>query len=230
MDTDRNAAASVANASNGAGPGFACFGKLPGAGDFITRRMPYTLQQFWDRWCATGMEALKERNPASGWAVWGNTPKWAFLLPAQPGVPIGQLGVLAPSCDRVGRVFPFLATTPVLDDNVVATVSRAGAIALAWARVVHEIQFARTPIDSADALLGQALQVELAKEPPAVEADVTLPPGASPLSLPWPGLAETFDVRGGESYWWSVPPASTGFRARTHSGPLSGSHFLNLCS
>ncbi|MBL8310075.1 MAG: type VI secretion system-associated protein TagF [Burkholderiales bacterium] len=228
MDTGRGGGAQDGTA--GTGPGFACFGKLPGAGDFITRRMPYTLQQFWDRWCASGMEALKERNPASGWAVWGSTPKWGFLLPAQPGVPIGQLGVLAPSCDRVGRVYPFLVTTPVLTGDVAATISRAGAIALAWCQVIAEIQFARNTIESADAALGYALRQELANPAPAPDADVTLPPGASPLSLPWPDLADVFDVNGGESYWWSVPPGTTGFRARTHSGPLSGTLFLNLCS
>jgi hypothetical protein len=51
----------------------------------------------------------------------------------------------------------------------------------------------------------------------------------SPSILPWPDLASTFDGHGIESYWWSVPPAMTRFRARTHNGTLNGMLFLGLC-
>ena len=163
--------------------GFAYFGKLPGAGDFISRRMPYPLQQFWDRWCASGMEVLKERNPAPGWALWGNTPKWAFLLPVQSGVPIGQLGVLAPSCDRVGRNFPFLVTTAILDKNAMSLLPRAAPIALAWAHVVADAQSARMNIDAVDTALSSALVAELDKEPPAADGEVTLRPVEEVIEL-----------------------------------------------
>jgi len=84
-------------------------------------------------------------------------------------------------------------------------------------------------IDAVDTALSSALVAELDKEPPAADGEVTLPPGASPLSLPWPGLADSFDMQGPESFWWSVPPATTGFRARTHSGALTATHFVGLC-
>ena len=207
---------------------FAWYGKLPSAGDFISRRMPYGLQQFWDAWLATGMETLKERHPVSGWAVWGAMPKWAFLLPCQPGVPIAQLGVLAPSCDRVGRVFPFLTTTAIVADNATNILPRAAAISLAWSEVIAEAQAARSMVETVDARLAEALTGILADDVPLVDGDVTLPQGVSPTSLPWPGLAEQFDLGGSESYWWSVPPANTGFRAKTHHGPLNATQFYGL--
>ena len=207
---------------------FAWYGKLPGAGDFISRRMPYGLQQFWDGWLATGMESLKERRPLSGWAVWGAMPKWAFLLPCQAGVPIAQLGVLAPSCDRVGRVFPFVATTVVVADNMRIVLPRAAAIGLAWSNVIADAQAMRSQVELVDARLGEALATTLAEAPPMSDSDVTLPQGVSPMSLPWPGLAETFDMGGSESFWWSVPPASTGFRAKSHHGALNASQFCAL--
>lgn len=207
---------------------FAWYGKLPGSGDFISRRMPYGLQQFWDSWLAGGMESLKERRPVSGWAVWGAMPKWAFLLPCQPGVPIAQLGVLAPSCDRVGRVFPFIATTAVVEDNVAVILPRAGAIGLVWSEVIANAQATRSQVEAVDARLAETLAATLAEVAPTPDGDVTLPQGVSPTSLPWPGLSETFDIRGSESYWWSVPPASTGFRARTHLGPLNANQFCGL--
>lgn len=209
---------------------FAWYGKLPSAGDFISRRMPYGLQQFWDAWLAVGMESLKERRPVSGWAVWGNMPKWGFLLPSQPGVPIAQLGVLAPSCDRVGRVFPFLATTAVVADNAPLVLPRAGAISLAWSEVIADAQSSRRQVEEVDAKLAEALSATLAAVAPVPDGDVTLPQGVSPTSLPWPGLVDTFDIGGSESFWWSVPPAGTGFRAKTHLGPLNASQFCGLTS
>lgn len=207
---------------------FAWYGKLPSAGDFISRRMPYGVQQFWDIWLAAGMESLKELHPVNGWAVWGTMPKWAFLLPCQPGLPIGQLGVLAPSCDRVGRVFPFLATTTIVADNAANVLPRAGAISLAWSGVIADAQSSRSQVEVVDTRLAEALATTLAEVAPEPDGDVTLPQGVNPTSLPWPGLAETFDLGGSESFWWSVPPASTGFRARTHYGPLNATQFCGL--
>lgn len=209
---------------------FAWYGKLPSAGDFISRRMPYGLQQFWDAWLAAGMESLKERHPVSGWAVWGAMPKWAFLLPCQAGVPIAQLGVLAPSCDRVGRVFPFLTTTAIVPDNAAHVLPRAGLITLAWGAVIAEAQSARSMVETVDARLAEALITHLGDDIPTFDGDVTLPQGVSPASLPWPGLADQFDIEGTESYWWSVPPANTGFRAKTHQGPLNATQFCGLSS
>ena len=88
----------------------------------------------------------------------------------------------------------------------------------------------RSHIEALDAKLVDALAQQMAREVPEGEGDITLPPGVSPLTLPWPELARSFDLRGSDSYWWSVPPASTGFRARTHTGPLTSSHFGVLCS
>jgi type VI secretion system protein ImpM len=206
---------------------FGWYGKLPSAGDFVSRRMPYALQQFWDRWCAAGVEALKERNPASGWSQWGAMPKWAFIVPAQPGVPIAQFGILAPSCDRVGRNYPLLITTPLLDANALDLLPRAAMIALAWGHVIAEAQAARTPVEVVDAQLAEAFAAELRRDILFQEGDKTLPPGVNPTTLP-PSLAESFDMRAAESYWWSVPPAGTGFRARTHAGQLNAILFSNL--
>ena len=67
-------------------------------------------------------------------------------------------------------------------------------------------------IDTVDTALSNALVAELDKEPPAAEGEVIAATRCQPASLPWPGLADSFELRGAESYWWSVPPATTGFR------------------
>jgi type VI secretion system protein ImpM len=224
---------SAALPANGAGtvslPGFAWYGKLPSAGDFISRRMPYPLQQYWDRLCASGMESLRAGSNASGWEVWRGCAKWAFILPAQPGIPLSQIGVWAPSCDRVGRNFPFLVTLPLPNDRVTAFLPYAAMLGLAWGEVIAQAQMARHSIDEVDSRLQQALAEVLASPASAEDSERTLPQGMNPASLPWSDLASSFAGGDSESYWWSVPPAMTRFRARAHSGTLQGMFFLGLC-
>lgn len=215
----------------GGAQGLAWFGKLPSAGDFVSRRMAYGVQQFWDRWCADGMDALKAGSNLSGVAVWGSTPKWAFVLPAQTGVHMGQLGVFSPSCDRVGRVFPFIVSVPLTDGQHGALLERAGVLGPAWAQVIAQAQEGRLGIDAVDASLQLVLAETLAADPPPRDDDdeSTLPRGINPSTMPWPDLRYIFDLQGSQSYWWSVPIASTGFQSRVHTGSLKAIHFLDLC-
>jgi type VI secretion system protein ImpM len=210
-------------------PSFAWYGKLPSMGDFVSRRMPYPLQQFWDRWCAAGLESLKAGSLASGWAVWRGSPMWAFLLPEQAEVPLSQLGVFAPSCDRVGRIFPFLVTLPLPSERTASFLPSAASLVLAWAEVVAQAQVSRQGIDELDTALEAALAAVLMNPASAEDSERTLPHGMNPSTLPWSDLPSSFDGQGRESFWWSVPPASSRFRARTHYGALNSQLFLGLC-
>jgi type VI secretion system protein ImpM len=213
-----------------AAQGFGWFGKLPGAGDFVSRRMPYAVQRFWDEWCAQGVDALKAGSSASGTQVWGRTPTWGFVIPAQPGVETAQLGIFVPSCDRVGRVFPFVVAAPLRPEVQAPVLDLAAQLGLAWCEVVAMAQEARLGIEPVDGGLQAALSETLAMNPaPEDDGMSTLPLGLGMPSLPWPHLGRTFDPLGSQSYWWSVPPASTGFQSRTHVGPLRTGHFLDLC-
>ena len=207
----------------------AWFGKLPSAGDFVSRRMDYVVQQFWDQWCAAGVDALKAGSTATGLAVWGATPKWAFILPVQPGVNTGQVGVLAPSCDRVGRVFPFVVAVSLTYDQQTVLLDRAALLGPALGQVIALAQESRLGMDAVDAGLHAALAKTLGQTPePESDNTTTLPRGMS-LSLPWPDLSRNFDLHGSESYWWSVPAAATGFQFHTQRGTLNASHYVDLC-
>ena len=199
-----------------AGPNWGWFGKLPGAGDFVSRRMAYGDRATWDRWCIAGMEALAQRGSVldPGGICWG------FLLPT--GTTPAQLGVLAPSWDRGGRRFPVVVTlrlTPVW-------LNQAALLTLAWAQVLDEARRDRLGLEAVDQRLNQALNDALLAAAP--DDETTLPPGAVSVHLPWPGLTRSFDAQGGQSYWWSVPPASTGHRALVHEGPPDGVLFGQL--
>jgi type VI secretion system protein ImpM len=77
-------------------PGF--YGKLPAAGDFVTRRLPADFVRFWDRWTARHLVPRLADDPL------------LFLLAAPPGP---MLGAVLASHDRAGRRFPLtLAAAP----------------------------------------------------------------------------------------------------------------------
>jgi type VI secretion system protein ImpM len=86
-------------------------GKLPSLGDFASRRLAAAFLAPWDDWLATGLQQLRERDPAGWLTDYLAAPSRRFLL--MPGVLPGAAGsqawagILMPSVDRVGRYFPF---------------------------------------------------------------------------------------------------------------------------
>ena len=91
-------------------------GKLPSLGDFASRRLAPGFLATWDTWLASGLQQLRQRDPAGWLDAYLANPTRRFLL--MPGVlpgPAGQqawAGVLMPSVDRVGRYFPFTIAQP----------------------------------------------------------------------------------------------------------------------
>jgi type VI secretion system protein ImpM len=71
-------------------PGF--YGKLPRAGDFVSRRLPADFVRFWDRWCALHLAARLPEGVALRFAL------------ARP--PLHATGLVTASTDRAGRRFP----------------------------------------------------------------------------------------------------------------------------
>ncbi len=90
--------------SNDTQPGF--YGKLPVAGDFVSRNLPRVFIDFWDQW----LQAAIENSRVELGEEWLNyylvSPLWRFAL--SPGVcqENAWIGVLMPSVDKVGRYFP----------------------------------------------------------------------------------------------------------------------------
>ncbi|MGE0283219.1 MAG: type VI secretion system-associated protein TagF [Rhizobiaceae bacterium] len=91
-------------------PGF--YGKLPAAGDFVTRRLPHDFVLSWDRWLAQHLA------PLIGPDHWDyHTPLRFLSGPASFGP---AAGVVAASHDRVGRRFPLsiVAVLPEARSNL----------------------------------------------------------------------------------------------------------------
>jgi len=77
-------------------PGF--YGKLPSAGDFVTRRLPHDFVLSWDRWLA------KQIAPLISSEQWNPALPLRFISGASAFGPAA--GIIAASNDRVGRRFP----------------------------------------------------------------------------------------------------------------------------
>lgn len=88
------------------------FGKLPATGDFLRRDLPDEFVGAWDRWLQQGMASAAQSLGEDWQDLFLRFPIWHFLrtLPApeapRPAVPSLWAGLLAPSVDRVGRLFP----------------------------------------------------------------------------------------------------------------------------
>lgn len=85
-------------------PGF--FGKLPGQGDFISRRLPADFVRVWDAWLQTALENSRSALGEDWLQIYLTSPIWRFVLTPGAVNESGWAGLLMPSVDRVGRYFP----------------------------------------------------------------------------------------------------------------------------
>lgn len=112
------------------GEGFAVgwYGKIPGAGDFIARRVPASFSESWDRWLQGAIEGSQRRLGTRWRDAFLSMPAWRFAL--GPGV-VGAnawAGLMVPSVDAVGRYFPLTVACalPSASLDLVATLLGAG--------------------------------------------------------------------------------------------------------
>lgn len=82
------------------------FGKMPAHGDFVRRALPRSFVGPWDAWLSQGIETAREQLGPDWETAWEAAPVWRFRL--SPGIfgPAAVVGVIATSCDMVGRRFP----------------------------------------------------------------------------------------------------------------------------
>ncbi|HEY0198071.1 MAG TPA: type VI secretion system-associated protein TagF [Rhodanobacter sp.] len=97
------------------------FGKLPGVGDFVQRRLPARFVDVWDRSFELGVDASRRALGDDWKAAYHGSPVWRFLLPAEVCTASAWAGVMGPARDRVGRCFPMVIATALADDDATAT-------------------------------------------------------------------------------------------------------------
>ncbi|ORE97226.1 type VI secretion-associated protein [Aurantimonas sp. 22II-16-19i] len=92
---------------------FAVFGKLPQRRDFVEHRLPRPLLLAWEGFLQAGMAAARRTLTTEFEADYLVMPAWRFFLGAGC-CEVAGLGVLVPSVDAMGRLFPLsiLALAP----------------------------------------------------------------------------------------------------------------------
>jgi type VI secretion system ImpM family protein len=221
------------------------FGKLPGAGDFVQRRLPAGFVERWDRHFEQAVYASREAL-GEGWAqAYRASPTWRFLLAPQVCGESAWAGVFGPAEDRVGRSFPMVLAAPLEPTRVEALLCAGPGWFDALARV-HAQGQRGAPLDAEgfDALVATLPGPgELAPLPadPVADVDFRLA-GHWRLPLPAravdaPALAALWQRLAGEGgrwcLWWSegaarVPPAILATRGlpapEAYAGFLDAAH------
>lgn len=186
---------------NPTGVGF--FGKLPGTGDFVQRRLPASFVDVWDRHFEQAVSASRARL-GDDWAqAWHDAAVWRFVL--APGICGEQAwaGVTGAASDRVGRCFPMAIVAPLADAGAAGAALRNDAWFAAAERVHREAQASGEGVDAFDARV-VALPDPLV---PALAAHAVVP------SLDWRSaglwrlpLALVADVDTLCALWAELPP------------------------
>jgi type VI secretion system protein ImpM len=103
------------------------YGKMPGLGDFASRRLPPEFIAAWDAWLQRSI-ASSRRELGEAWLdAFLTSPMWRFAL--APGVcgAAAWAGLVLPSVDKVGRYFPLTFAAALPPDTDVAALLAAQA-------------------------------------------------------------------------------------------------------
>ncbi len=95
------------------------FGKIPSRGDFVTRGLSSGLVDAWGSWMAPALGASRALLGAQWDDAWMVAPVWRFALPAGLCGSAPVLGLMRPSADRVGRLYPLMLAAEL--DGLVGT-------------------------------------------------------------------------------------------------------------
>lgn len=89
------------------------FGKLPARGDFIGRHLPKSFLDPWDTWLQAAIAQSRTQLAELWRECYCTSPIWRFALSPGSCGPVGYMGILMPSVDRVGRYYPLVISVPL---------------------------------------------------------------------------------------------------------------------
>lgn len=188
------------------------YGKLPGTGDFASRRLSPEVMRWWANWLQRSLQSQNERS--AGWQQrYVRAPLWNFIIPGSSELPGLQLGCIAPSCDRVGRYYPLCLLLPIDTTSILepkALRSATQDLTYLGYRVLEGIRRSFSPETLDQVLL----------EP--------CPLGPLPYPPFWLELALHAYSAETSSYWWTNPASGGPMRRHVHHGPLNNQLFNHL--
>jgi type VI secretion system protein ImpM len=144
------------------------YGKLPAAGDFVTRALPAHFVAAWDDWLQRSLVASRAALGDRWTAIYVESPIWRFALQPQVCGSQAWAGVLMPSVDRAGRYFPLTLAAPI---PPAASALLTVAAAEHWFTQIERIALAALePDNTLEAVEAQLAQQPLAPVPAGAEA------------------------------------------------------------
>lgn len=216
------------------------YGKIPASGDFVHRRLPRELIAWWDRWLQLGLAALKQAPDDSAVRSFSSAPIWNFAIPAGPSGRGAQLGCLAPSRDRVGRVYPLCVIMPVAEDDYhssildgssdyyrkigasILTAVRHGCATEQFDRELQTIPIPGVVQPVARSSGSDIMDILNAGMETAAE------PVATRRLAAWPDLPFCFNPSSHTSYWWTNQIDGAALQTYIHGGAFNATLFTRL--
>jgi type VI secretion system protein ImpM len=89
------------------------YGKLPSHGDFISQQAPRAFTEVWDNWLQNIMLAGRKQFSEDWVANFMTMKSYRFILSSGVAGEVIWCGILFPSRDKSGRLFPFTVCVPL---------------------------------------------------------------------------------------------------------------------
>jgi type VI secretion system protein ImpM len=230
------------------------YGKLPGAGDFAARGLPAQLQEQLESWIGNGLIQFRHRSP--DWShLFTLASTWAMLIPRGIFCESALVGCIAPSRDRVGRLYPIVALQNVSQPDSasrdlpphshwhsdIAALIGCGQ-SEQWSAEAFDDAFLNQRVKDMQtvrydasqntnegdiyAVLGASGENVSAIEETTIRLASTAP--SNMFGFSWPELDSLFDPVGTRSYWWTLGGHAN--KRIAHDGRLTSHLFITLFS
>lgn len=92
------------------------FGKLPSHGDFVQRNVSPPLCDYWDNWIKQGFSYCETELGKDWQATYYTAPIWRFCLPSGLIASNAISGLMMPSVDASGRLYPMTVFCELTQD------------------------------------------------------------------------------------------------------------------
>jgi|GEM_PF-1354552 len=214
-------------------------GKLPSMGDFVWSDGRTTLRTELDGWLLGGMHQFRLTHGDDWQSTFDQAPMWNFIMPEHALEQGCVAGCVSPSCDRVGRRFPFIVAYgfptglpdwlfPKMVGLVPSLLSRTGMLLFNGIR-------RRWPKEMLVSLIEDALR-GWKKSLPALQQGPHAPPNDSVImnvlmsdthesnapttvphdrftSFPWNDVASHLAAGSAGSFWWTNGAGNANLKA-----------------
>lgn len=166
-------------------PVYGFFGKVPTVGDFVQRNLATPVAASVDAWLQEGMYLLGQQGQAfhDRYMV---SPISCFVLPQRVWADQAVAGLIMPSVDRVGRLFPFVFLQSLAADQPINLGRLSNELEGAGDIAIHAVQQRLSPDELYQRLLAATATTRAAADSPAADSDVYPP----------------FAIDGSHSLWW----------------------------